>query len=77
MGLHAVFAAVTGPGEGLTAVNQHQRHLSTNDPDVDYIDILEQQNEHESNHSGKCNLLLSYLICGCLNLPSEASYHII
>ncbi|XP_015123234.1 PP2C-like domain-containing protein CG9801 [Diachasma alloeum] len=37
-----VFAAVTGPDRGLTTVNLRQRHLSISDPDVDYIDILEQ-----------------------------------
>ncbi|XP_063987050.1 PP2C-like domain-containing protein CG9801 isoform X3 [Diachasmimorpha longicaudata] len=37
-----VFAALTGPDRGLTTVNLRQRHLSISDPDVDYIDILEQ-----------------------------------
>ncbi|XP_063229906.1 PP2C-like domain-containing protein CG9801 [Bacillus rossius redtenbacheri] len=41
----AVWAAVTGPDGGLTTVNRRQRHLSTSDPDVDYIDILEQQGD--------------------------------
>ncbi|XP_020709233.2 PP2C-like domain-containing protein CG9801 isoform X5 [Athalia rosae] len=41
-----VFAALTGPDLGLTTVNVKQRHLSISDPDVDYIDILE-QSEHE------------------------------
>ncbi|XP_046433229.1 PP2C-like domain-containing protein CG9801 isoform X1 [Neodiprion fabricii] len=41
-----VFAALTGPDLGLTTVNLKQRHLSISDPDVDYIDILE-QSDHE------------------------------
>nr|CAD7400369.1 unnamed protein product [Timema cristinae] len=49
LGPHSVFAAVTGPDGGLTTVNQRQRHLSTSDPDVDYIDILEQQAEQGRN----------------------------
>nr|CAD7204261.1 unnamed protein product [Timema douglasi] len=49
LGPHSVFAAVTGPDGGLTTVNQRQRHLSTSDPDVDYIDILEHQAEQGRN----------------------------
>ncbi|XP_066996782.2 PP2C-like domain-containing protein CG9801 [Anabrus simplex] len=49
LGTQSVFAALTGPDGGLTTVNRRQRHLSTSDPDVDYIDILEQQAERESN----------------------------
>ena len=40
-GPHSVFASLTGPGGGLTTVNPSQKHLSTSDPDVDYIDILD------------------------------------
>lgn len=46
-GTETVFAAVTGPDGGLTTVNRRQRHLSASDPDVDYIDIHDQQAEHE------------------------------
>lgn len=37
----SIFASMTGPDDGLTAVNPNQKHLSTSDPDVDYIDISE------------------------------------
>ncbi|KAL0277126.1 UNVERIFIED_CONTAM: hypothetical protein PYX00_004513 [Menopon gallinae] len=40
-GANSVFASLTGPGSGLTSVNPCQKHLSTSDPDVDYIDIME------------------------------------
>ncbi|XP_049953674.1 PP2C-like domain-containing protein CG9801 [Schistocerca serialis cubense] len=46
-GVETVFAAVTGPDGGLTTVNRRQRHLSASDPDVDYIDIHDQQAEHD------------------------------
>ncbi|XP_015602674.1 PP2C-like domain-containing protein CG9801 [Cephus cinctus] len=50
-----VFAAVTGPDRGLTTVNQKQRHLSISDPDVDYIDILEQTDHDRAvNSSADC-----------------------
>ena len=41
-GPDAVVAALTGPDGGLTTVNRKQRHITTSDPDVDFIDILEQ-----------------------------------
>lgn len=44
------FAAITGPDRGLTTVNLKQKHLSISDPDVDYIDILDQPDQ---NGSGK------------------------
>ncbi|XP_069694649.1 PP2C-like domain-containing protein CG9801 isoform X1 [Periplaneta americana] len=43
------FAAVTGPDGGLTTVNRRQRHLSTSDPDVDYIDIQQHGTDQERN----------------------------
>lgn len=46
------FAAVTGPDGGLTTVNRRQRHLSTNDPDVDYIDIQQHVADQERNNTG-------------------------
>ncbi|GLH15895.1 Uncharacterized protein GBIM_20306, partial [Gryllus bimaculatus] len=48
-GTHSIVATATGPDGGLTTVNLRQRHFSTSDPDVDYIDILDQQADHESN----------------------------
>lgn len=36
-----IFAAITGPDRGLTTVNLKQKHLTINDSDVDYIDILD------------------------------------
>lgn len=32
---------MTGPEGGLTTINPSKKHLSTSDPDVDYIDITE------------------------------------
>lgn len=37
----SIFASMTGPEGGLTTINPSQKHLSTSDPDVDYIDIAE------------------------------------
>ncbi|XP_053972035.1 PP2C-like domain-containing protein CG9801 [Hylaeus volcanicus] len=45
-----VFAAHTGPDNGLAAVNLQQKHLSLNDIDIDYIDMLD-QGEHNRNTS--------------------------
>uniref|UniRef100_A0A1B6KM56 PPM-type phosphatase domain-containing protein n=1 Tax=Graphocephala atropunctata TaxID=36148 RepID=A0A1B6KM56_9HEMI len=36
-----VVTAMTGPNGGLTTVNQRQRHLSISDPDVHFIDIID------------------------------------
>lgn len=43
-----IFAAFTGPDSGLTAVNLQQRHLSINDSDIDYIDMLDQNEQYKS-----------------------------
>lgn len=40
-GPDSVIAALTGPDGGLTTVNRKQRHITTSDPDVDFIDILD------------------------------------
>ncbi|XP_044018404.1 PP2C-like domain-containing protein CG9801 isoform X2 [Aphidius gifuensis] len=52
-----IFAALTGPDRGLTSVNLKQKHLSISDPDVDYIDILE-KNEQQTTDD-KIHELLS------------------
>lgn len=41
-GPESIVAALTGPEGGLTTVNRKQRHITTSDPDVDFIDILDQ-----------------------------------
>lgn len=43
-----VLAAYTGPDRGLTAVNPQQKHLSINDSDIDYIDMLDQNDQYKS-----------------------------
>ncbi|XP_024873072.1 PP2C-like domain-containing protein CG9801, partial [Temnothorax curvispinosus] len=43
-----VFAAYTGPDSGLTAVNLQQKHLSISDTDIDYIDMLDQNEQYRS-----------------------------
>lgn len=43
-----IFAAYTGPDSGLTAVNLQQKHLSINDTDIDYIDMLDQNEQYRS-----------------------------
>lgn len=48
-----VFAATTGPERGLTSVNLKQKHLSISDPDVDYIDILDQNDQETSGNNFK------------------------
>ncbi|XP_034936841.1 PP2C-like domain-containing protein CG9801 isoform X2 [Chelonus insularis] len=50
-----VFAALTGPDRGLTTVNLEQKHLSISDPDVDYIDILEQNEQQSTDISSTKN----------------------
>lgn len=47
----SIYAALTGPDGGLTTVNRKQRHITTNDPDVDFIDILD--NGDDEKPSGK------------------------
>ncbi|XP_044583256.1 PP2C-like domain-containing protein CG9801 isoform X2 [Cotesia glomerata] len=68
-----VFAAFTGPDRGLTTVNLKQKHLSISDPDVDYIDILD-QNDQEATASLSSN----EMIAGIENwfLPHELAYGI-
>ncbi|XP_015429432.1 PREDICTED: PP2C-like domain-containing protein CG9801 [Dufourea novaeangliae] len=43
-----VIAAYTGPDSGLTAVNVQQKHLSINDVDIDYIDMLDQGEQYRN-----------------------------
>ncbi|EFN63076.1 PP2C-like domain-containing protein CG9801 [Camponotus floridanus] len=43
-----IFAAYTGPDSGLTAVNLQQKHLSISDTDIDYIDMLDQNEQYRS-----------------------------
>lgn len=50
---------MTGPNGGLTTVNQRQRHLSISDPDVHFIDIIE--DEAQSGISSS-NHLLKHMI---------------
>lgn len=33
---------MTGPNGGLTTVNQRERHLSISDPDVHFIDVMDE-----------------------------------
>lgn len=63
-GQQSVFASLTGPGGGLTTVNPSQKHLSTSDPDVDYIDIMDAipgQVENQGKAPGLCFSLLSLI----------------
>ncbi|XP_066601508.1 PP2C-like domain-containing protein CG9801 [Prorops nasuta] len=46
-----IFAALTGPDIGLTAVNQDQKHLTINDEDIDYIDMQDQTDHCENDTS--------------------------
>lgn len=46
-----IFAAYTGPDSGLTAVNLQQKHLSISDTDIDYIDMLDQNEQYRSGES--------------------------
>lgn len=48
-----IITAMTGPNGGLTTVNQRQRHLSISDPDVHFIDIIEDDTQADGNTSGK------------------------
>ncbi|XP_006616410.1 PP2C-like domain-containing protein CG9801 [Apis dorsata] len=43
-----IVAAHTGPDNGLTTVNIQQRHLSINDIDIDYIDMLDQGEQYRN-----------------------------
>ena len=54
-GPSSVFAAMTGPEGGLTTVNRRERHITTNDPDVDFIDIHDQtENEQVTGNHHSC-----------------------
>lgn len=54
-----VVTAMTGPNGGLTTVNQRERHLSISDPDVRFIDGLD-----EDAQSGTGQILLfKTLLC--------------
>lgn len=44
-----VVSAHTGPDNGLTTVNVQQRHLSINDIDIDYIDMLDQGEQYRNS----------------------------
>lgn len=55
-----IFAAFTGPDSGLTAVNLQQRHLSINDSDIDYIDMLDQNEQYKSGEF-KIVTLMKYI----------------
>lgn len=44
-----VFTAHTGPDNGLAAVNLQQKHLSINDIDIDYIDMLDQGEQYRNS----------------------------
>lgn len=44
-----VVNAYTGPDNGLTSVNVQQRHLSINDIDIDYIDMLDQGEQYRNS----------------------------
>lgn len=35
---HVIFYAMTGPDGGLTTVNKQEKHVSTSDPDIHFID---------------------------------------
>lgn len=37
-----IVTAMTGPNGGLTTVNQRERHLSISDPDVHFIDVMDE-----------------------------------
>jgi len=45
-----VISSLTGPHGGLVSVNQTEKHLSANDPEINFIDNLEDE-------SGKLPLL--------------------
>lgn len=59
-----IFAAYTGPDSGLTAVNLQQKHLSISDTDIDYIDMLDQNEQYRSGEFrieiNKASLFLYY-----------------
>lgn len=58
----SIFASMTGPEGGLTTINPNQKHLTTSDPDVDYIDISEvipTSLEQKDKNSGK------YILFNC------------
>ncbi|XP_057330812.1 PP2C-like domain-containing protein CG9801 isoform X1 [Microplitis mediator] len=67
-----VFAAYTGPDRGLTTVNLKQKHLSISDPDVDYIDILE-QNDQEASVNTSMDCIFSVADNRWLLIPTSES----
>lgn len=68
-----VFAAHTGPDNGLTTVNLQQKHLSINDIDIDYIDTLDQGEQYRTTSTAETSTIAG--ICDWFN-PHEAAYGI-
>lgn len=66
-----IFASLTGPDRGLTSVNLKQKHLSISDPDVDYIDILE---KNDQQTTGKLFACFIYLFVNNLKIYSKKNY---
>lgn len=58
-GPHTVIGSRTGPHEGLTAVKRSRAHLSLGD-DIDFIDTVEDSEEHKSVPKTETNFLLRY-----------------
>lgn len=56
-----IFAAYTGPDSGLTAVNLQQKHLSISDTDIDYIDMLDQNEQYRSGEFSITTLIKYFL----------------
>ncbi|XP_076242187.1 PP2C-like domain-containing protein CG9801 [Calliopsis andreniformis] len=72
-GKKEVLAAHTGPDNGLTTVNSQEKHLSINDIDIDYIDMLE-QGEQYRNTSTTMNPTIAGI--GGWFSPHETAYGI-
>ncbi|XP_014485550.1 PREDICTED: PP2C-like domain-containing protein CG9801 isoform X2 [Dinoponera quadriceps] len=68
-----IFAAYTGPDSGLTAVNLQQKHLSISDTDIDYIDMLDQNEQYRSG-STTSNVTIAGVADWCN--PHENAYGI-
>lgn len=57
-----ILTAMTGPNGGLKTVNQRQRHLSISDPDVHFIDIID--DDSQSGKSINLVILMTRPKCG-------------
>ncbi|VVC33422.1 Hypothetical protein CINCED_3A025192 [Cinara cedri] len=64
---YEVVSSLTGPHGGLVSVNQTEKHLSASDPEINFIDNLEDEYDGEKKVSSSTNDIID----GTLNVESK------